>query len=84
MSKYITNAPGWDVIKTYFTQTDVQHMLEVTQGGIDLSNCSSVLSNAAMIYQKVSTHAMPPGNPWPAEKINNFFSWWKSNPSCPS
>ena len=82
--QYITNAPDWNVIKTYFTSTDVQHMLQVTQGGIDLSDCNSVLTNAQLIYQKVSSGQMPPGNPWPAEKINNFFSWMHSNPTCSS
>lgn len=81
--QYITQAPGWNVISAYFTQTDIQHMLQVSQGGIDLSNCSSVLQNAQMIYQKVSTHQMPPGNPWPAAWINNFFAWMNSNPTCP-
>jgi hypothetical protein len=82
--QYITNAPDWNVIKTYFTQTDIQHMLQVSQGSIDLSSCSSVLSNAQAIYQKVSTGAMPPGNPWPSSQINNFFAWMNSNPTCPS
>ena len=80
---YITNAPDWNVIKTYFTTTDIQHMLQVTNGAIDLSDCASVLANASMIYEKVSTGKMPPGNPWPAEKINNFFAWMHSNPTCP-
>ena len=30
--QYITNAPGWNVISAYFTQTDIQHMLQVSQG----------------------------------------------------
>jgi hypothetical protein len=80
--QFITDAPGWNVISAYFTPTDVQHMLQVTQGGIDLSNCASVLANAQVIYQKVSTQQMPPGNPWPAAWINNFFSWMNSNPTC--
>lgn len=80
---YITNAPDWNVIKTYFTITDIQHMLQVSNGTLDLSNCASVLANAPMIYSKVSTGLMPPGNPWPPEKINNFFSWMHSNPTCP-
>src|ERR1700694_4447333 len=71
--QYITNAPDWSVIKTYFTQTDIQHMLQVSQGSIDLSSCSSVLANAQLIYQHVSGGTpppMPPGNPWPAAWIN--------------
>lgn len=81
---YITNAPDWEVIRSYFTQTDVEHMLEVTSGRLDLSSCNSVLENAECIYDMVSNRKMPPANPWSAEKVNNFFSWWKSNPSCPS
>jgi len=38
--QYISQAPGWNVISTYFTQTDIQHMLQVSQEGIDLSNSS--------------------------------------------
>jgi len=81
--QFITNAPDWNVIKTYFTSTDVQHMLQESQGAIDLSNCQSVLQNAKLIYQKVSTGQMPPGNPWSADKINGFYAWMNSNPTCP-
>jgi hypothetical protein len=80
--QFITNAPDWSVIKTYFNQTDIQHMLQQSQGSIDLSNCASVLSNSQLIYQKVSSGKMPPGNPWPAAWINNFYAWMNSNPTC--
>lgn len=83
MSKYITDAPDWNVIKTYFTQTDIQHMLAETNGALNLGDCSSVRANAARIYSMVSQGSMPPGNPWPAEKINNFYAWWKSGSKCP-
>jgi hypothetical protein len=82
--QYITNAPDWSVIKAYFTQTDIQHMLQVSQGSIDLSNCASVLANAQAIYQHVAAGTMPPGNRWPAAWVNNFFEWMNSNPTCPS
>lgn len=82
--QYITNAPDWSVIKAYFTQTDIEHMLQETQGDLDLSDCNSVLTNAQSIYQMVSQGKMPPGNPWPADKINGFYAWMHSNPSCPS
>lgn len=79
---YIIDAPGWNVIGAYFTPTDRQHMLQVSNGAIDLGSCSSVLANAQAIYGMVSAGNMPPGNPWPAAWINNFFSWMHSNPSC--
>jgi hypothetical protein len=81
--QYITKAPGWHVISGYFTQTDIQHMLRVSQGTIDLSNCASVLQNAQTIYQHISTHQMPQGRPWRPAWINNFFAWMNSNPTCP-
>ena len=76
--------PDWNEIKSYFTDVDVQHMLAVTRGSLNLHECASVLRNAEAIFKQVSTGKMPPGNPWGAEKINGFFAWWKSNPTCPS
>jgi hypothetical protein len=76
------HVPDWNEIKSYFTPTDIQHMLAAT--GLDLSDCSTVLANAAAIFQQVSTGKMPPGNPWGPDKINGFFAWWKSNPTCPA
>lgn len=74
--------PDWEVIKNYFTQIDRQHMLNVSGGSLDLWDCTSVKTNGQAIYDKVSSGKMPPGNPWPAERINNFFSWWKQG-TCP-
>lgn len=75
------HVPDWAEIKSYFTPIDVQHMKAET--GLDLSDCQDVLNNASKIYQKVSVGEMPPGNPWTADKINGFYAWWKSNPTCP-
>jgi hypothetical protein len=75
--------PDWPEIKGYFSDVDRQHMLAVTGGSLDLHDCESVLANAADIFQEVSAGNMPPGNPWSPDKINGFFSWWKSNPTCP-
>lgn len=75
--------PDWPEIKSYFTDIDRQHMLAQTGGSLDLHDCKSVLSNASDIYGMVSAGRMPPGNPWGPEKINGFYSWWKSNPTCP-
>ncbi len=77
------HVPDWPEIQAYFTNTDQQHMLNQSGGKIDLHNCKSVLANAAKIFQKVSQGLMPPGNPWGPQKINGFYSWWKSNPKCP-
>lgn len=86
MANYMAaiNVPDWSEIKGYFTDTDRAHMMQETQGSLDLHDCKSVLANAAEIYSKVSQGQMPPGNPWPPEKINGFYSWWKSDPTCPA
>jgi hypothetical protein len=75
--------PDWNEIKGYFTDIDVQHMLAETNGALNLHDCRSVLQNASSIYDQVSTGKMPPGNPWNADRINGFYAWWKSNPTCP-
>jgi|GEM_PF-2035134 len=75
--------PDWAEIKGYFTDIDRQHMLSVSSGNLDLHDCNDVLNNAADIYGKVSSGQMPPGNPWGPDKINGFYSWWKSDPKCP-
>ena len=77
------SVPDWPEIKSYFTTTDQQHMLAQSGGRIDLHDCKSVKRNAAQIYQQVATGGMPPGNPWGPDKINGFYAWWKSDPTCP-
>lgn len=78
------HVPDWPEIKSYFTNIDRQHMLAQSRRSIDLHDCKSVVKNAAGIFSKVSSGQMPPGNPWGPDKINGFYSWWKSNPKCPS
>ena len=75
--------PTWPEIKAYFTDTDRAHMLQHTGGSLDLHKCSSVLSNAAQIYAQVSAGTMPPGAPWKKDKIQGFYTWWQSDPTCP-
>jgi hypothetical protein len=70
-------APTWNnPIKTYFTPTDVQHMLDIA--GFDLSSYSDVRDNApgaGNIYDMVSSGKMPPNSPWPTEWVTNFKAW---------
>ena len=76
--------PDWPEIKGYFTVEDQQHMLKQSGRRIDLYDCKSVLKNAKKIYKQVADGDMPPGDPWDKRKINGFYSWWKSDPTCPS
>lgn len=80
----MANDVTWTTIRTYFTQTDIDHMKGITGGKLDLSSCSSVAQNAQNIYRMVSSGAMPPGKRWPPEWIANFKSWMTSGAECPS
>lgn len=75
--------PDWSTIQSYFTAVEQQHMLNVTNGELDLFNCASVKQFAAQIYKEVASGNMPPGGPrWTGEMVNNFFTWWKQG-TCP-
>ena len=88
-----TSAGGavtWNTIKTYFRQTDIDHMKKVSGGKIDLSSCASVAANAQDIYNMVCTDpnnpdcqgAMPPDQNWSTEWQQNFLSWMNAGSSC--
>ncbi|MBO0661036.1 hypothetical protein LQ948_00490 [Jiella sp. MQZ9-1] len=66
-------------IEGMFTQTDVDHMKQVTNGALDLSNYNSVKIYASKIYNEVASGAMPPpgsGEPtWGQDKVNTFGCW---------
>jgi hypothetical protein len=74
--------PDWATIKGYFSQVERQHMLLQSGGNLDLWDCNSVKNNGQDIYTNVASGHMPPGAPWSAEQINNFYSWWKQG-TCP-
>jgi len=64
-----------DPIKGYFKPLDISHMKQVSGGSIDLSDYNSVKTNGSDIYNMVSTQAMPPGNPWSSQWVQNFQTW---------
>lgn len=75
--------PTWDTIKSYFDATDRQHMLNYTNGQLDLWDCNTVKTWADKIWAKVASGEMPPGGPrWTKDQLNNFYSWWKQG-TCP-
>lgn len=61
-------------IRPLFTQEDVDHMLDVDPD-LDLSSFESVKENANDIYRVVSSGAMPPGDPWPKDRVEKFKQW---------
>ncbi len=71
--------PTWkDHIESLFTPGDIGCMKQL---GKDLGDYDYVKANAQDIYQRVSTHNMPPGNPWEAAKIELFKAWLDAG--CP-
>ena len=58
-------------IKLLFTPTDQDHM----EFMLDLWSYDDVKENAQGILDSVSNSRMPPGNPWPADKIDIFKQW---------
>lgn len=79
----MSNSPvTWNDIKGFFTQIDIDHMKGVTGNALDLSDCESVQHWAKQIYVAVSNGVMPPGAPWPAEKVAKFKEWMDAGAPC--
>jgi hypothetical protein len=66
-------------IKGLFTQEDVDHMKQVTNNALDLSDYTSTSIFASSIYQRVASGNMPPPDsgegPWTKEMVNTFGCW---------
>lgn len=78
------NNPTWEYpIKSFFNAIDVNHMLKVTQGKLNLSKYSDVKDNAPIIYAYVSSKRMPipPSQVWSDEMIE-LYKLWLDN-GCP-
>jgi len=58
-------------IKPLFTETDRAHM----KFKLDLWSYEHVKDNANDILGAVSNGSMPPGSPWPADKVDLFKQW---------
>ena len=63
---------GYDKdIKPLFTETDRSHM----EFMMDLWSYDDVKANANEILDAVSNGRMPPGGPWPADKVDLVNRW---------
>jgi hypothetical protein len=58
-------------IKPLFTPTDKDHM----EFMLDLWSYDDVKNSADEILDSLSNGRMPPGNPWPVDKIDLFKQW---------
>jgi hypothetical protein len=78
-----TTPPTWtNVIKGYFTQDEIQCMLNYTCGALNLGDYDSVKGNAPGIYQQVSTGQMPKGGTaWTSDMVSTFKTW--QDQGCP-
>ena len=79
----------WSTIRGYFTDTDIEHMKQVSKDWpkvMDLSDCESTFYYARQIYDSVKSGRMPIGGTrWTEEMYDNFYDWWKNaDPPCPA
>jgi hypothetical protein len=58
-------------IKPLFNETDRKHM----EFMLDLWSYDDVNDNADAILDSVSNGRMPPGDPWPADRVEIFKQW---------
>ena len=58
-------------IKPLFNETDRSHM----EFMLDLWSYDDVKNNADAILDAVSNGRMPPGHPWPADRVGIFEQW---------
>ena len=66
-------------IRPLFTDEDVEHMVDFD---LDLGSYDSVKKNAEGIYERLADGSMPPGAPWPDERIARFRRW--IDEGCPA
>ena len=58
-------------IKPLFNETDRSHM----EFMLDPWSYDDVKNSADAILDAVSNGTMPPGNPWPADRVDIFKQW---------
>jgi len=73
---------SWKQIRSQFTDIDVDHMMKVTGGKLNLDDCESVQIWAHEIYARVNADNMPPNNPWSQEFKDNFKTWMDAGCDC--
>lgn len=59
-------------IKPLFSEDDVMCM---SSFGFDLASYEDVRDQADVIFERVEDKSMPPGDPWPDERIALFKQW---------
>ena len=83
MADEANSAPGptWEVpIRSFFNAIDVNHMLKITQGDMDLADYDNVRSWGPRIYDRVARKTMPvpPSEVWTDAMIATFKAWMDS------
>jgi hypothetical protein len=60
-------------VRPLFHKRDIEQMKSIA--GIDLSKFEDVRRHAGRIFFRLSTKTMPPGKPWPDNRIAKFKQW---------
>jgi hypothetical protein len=77
----VTANPTWEYpIKSFFNLIDVNHMLKITGGNLNLSKYEDVKANGDGIYDRVTRTGPgrmpePPSEPWTQEMQDTFKKW---------
>lgn len=76
--------PTWEYpIRSFFNDIDINHMLTITRGGLNLGKYEDVTSDQwrEQIYQRVSEKTMPvaPSQVWSDEMIALYRKWLDNN-----
>lgn len=80
MATPITPKPTWEYpIKSFFNDIDINHMLEITEGELNLSKYEDVILERWRegIYDRVEDKSMPiaPSEVWSDEMIATYRLW---------
>jgi hypothetical protein len=67
-----------NTIKGQFTDTDIEHMKQITGNALKLDDYDSVKVWAGQIWVQVDNGYMPPGEPWSDTYKSNFQTWMNS------
>jgi hypothetical protein len=84
MAQPVSSNPTWEVpIREYFNEVDINHMLQISRGELDLGSYEHVATKVERIWRRVSEKTMPipPSEVWTDEMIKTFEIW--KNNGCP-
>ena len=87
MAQPDSNDPTWEYpIRQYFNEVDINHMLQISRGELDLGSYEHVSTKVQRIWLRLTATGerrmpIPPSEPWTDEMLKTFEIW--KNNGCP-